>query len=137
MQVRQIQSAPVETVSTDATLREAVGAMLERGVGSVVVVDAGPVGIVTDTDVLAATYREDCSLSAFAVTDVMSRGLVTTTPKASVTRAIETMERHGVKRLPVRDGLDVVGIVTTTDVARHHPEAVSRIRSRQSNRDDW
>ncbi|MDS0298566.1 CBS domain-containing protein [Halogeometricum sp. S1BR25-6] len=128
MQVRQIMSSPVVTVDVGATLRDAVGEMLDRGVGSVVVVDAGPVGIVTRTDALRETHRGDGSLSAVPVTRAMNRDLVTTTEKASVTSALEEMKRHEVKRLPVRDGVDLVGIVTVTDVARHQPQAVNEVR---------
>ena len=63
MQVRQIMSSPVVTVGVEASLRDAVGEMLDREVGSVVVVDAGPVGIVTRTDALRAARRDGESLS--------------------------------------------------------------------------
>jgi CBS domain-containing protein len=121
MQVRQIMSSPVVTVDAGATLHDAVREMLERGVGSVVVVDSGPVGIVTRTDALRETYRSDGSLSAHPVARAMSRDLATTTRKASVRSAVEEMKRRGVKRLPVRDGVELVGIVTVTDVAEHQP----------------
>ncbi|MDS0293058.1 CBS domain-containing protein [Halogeometricum luteum] len=128
MQVRQIMSSPVVTVDAGATLRDAVGEMLERGVGSVIVVDAGPVGIVTRTDALREAYRGDGSLSTVPVSRAMSRDLVTTTGKASVTSAVEEMKRRGVKRLPVRDGVELVGVVTVTDVAEHQPQAVNEVR---------
>src|SRR6056297_1328266 len=110
MQVREIMSSPVVTVRSDATLREAVGEMLDCGVGSVVVVDSGPVGIVTSTDVLRAMYRGGGALADVAVTRVMSRELATATKKTSVTTALDTMERRKVKKLPVRDGIELVGI---------------------------
>lgn len=137
MQVRQIMSSPVVTVDAGGTLRDAVGDMLDRRVGSVVVVDAGPVGIVTRTDALRETYRDDGSLSAVPVTRAMSRGLATTTRKASVTSALDEMKRHGVKRLPVRDGIELVGIVTVTDIARHQPQVVNEVRRQLSGSGDW
>lgn len=137
MQVREIMSSPVVTVRSDATLREAVGKMLDRGVGSVVVVDSGPVGIVTSTDVLRAMYRGGGALADVAVTRVMSRELATATKKTSVTTALDTMERRKVKKLPVRDGIELVGIVTMTDIAQHQPDAVNEVRGRVSHRGNW
>lgn len=137
MQVREIMSSPVVTVADDESLRGAVGAMLDRGVGSVVVVDTGPVGIVTRTDALRAVHRDGGSLADVAARKAMSRDLVTVTKRTSVTSALDEMARHGVKKLPVRDGIELVGIVTMTDVAEHHPDAVNEVRGRVSREPDW
>jgi CBS domain-containing protein len=40
----------------------------------------------------------------------------------SVEAALVTMSKHGVRRLPVIDGHDLVGMVSQADVARHLPE---------------
>lgn len=47
------------------------------------------------------------------------------------------MEEAGVKKLVVADGVDHAGIVTTTDVARHLPDAVSAARRVESHHDEW
>ncbi|QIB73843.1 CBS domain-containing protein [Halogeometricum borinquense] len=137
MQVAQVMSSPVVTVTLDATLREAVRSMLERRVGSVVVLDTGPVGIVTRSDALWGTYQDGGSLADIAVTDVMSRDLVMTTEQTSITTALDTMKQHEVKKLPVRDGMELVGIITMTDIAEHHPEVVHEVRNRISRKGDW
>ena len=40
----------------------------------------------------------------------------------SVEEALRTMKDHGVRRLPVIDGHDLVGIISQADVALHLPE---------------
>jgi CBS-domain-containing membrane protein len=40
----------------------------------------------------------------------------------SVQEALRTMKEHGVRRLPVIDGHDLIGIVSQADVARNLPE---------------
>ena len=40
----------------------------------------------------------------------------------SVDEALQTMKDHGVRRLPVIDGHDLIGIVSQADVARHLDE---------------
>lgn len=90
-------SSPVVTIGPDATLRAVVELMLDRRVGSVVVLDDGLAGIVTESDVLSAVRDEDGSLSAVTVADVMSADLVTTTSTTSVTSALRTMQDEGVK----------------------------------------
>lgn len=127
MEVREIMSSPVVTIGPDATLRAVVELMLDRRVGSVVVLDDGLAGIVTESDVLSAVRDEDVSLSAVTVADVMSADPVTTTSTTSVTSALRTMQDEGVKRLPVRGGSKPLGIVTLTDIAWHLPD---RLRER-------
>ncbi|WP_247730555.1 CBS domain-containing protein [Halovivax limisalsi] len=58
MEVREIMSSPVVTAAPEDTLRTAVGRMLEERVGSVVVLDGGLAGIVTESDLLRAWYQE-------------------------------------------------------------------------------
>ncbi|AGB14670.1 putative signal-transduction protein containing cAMP-binding and CBS domains [Halovivax ruber XH-70] len=127
MEVREIMSSPVVTVGVDATLDEAVETMLAHRVGSVLVVDDGLVGIVTESDILAAVFEAEATLSELAVAEVMSSELVTTTSTTSVKAAIRTMEVEGVKRLPIRGGTKPLGIVTLTDIAWHLPD---RLRER-------
>ncbi|ELZ10964.1 signal-transduction protein containing camp-binding and cbs domains [Halovivax asiaticus JCM 14624] len=127
MEVREIMSSPVVTVGVDATLDEAVETMLVNRVGSVLVVDDGLVGIVTESDILAALFEAEATLSALAVADVMSTELVTTTSTTSVKAALRTMEAEGIKRLPIRGGTKPLGIVTLTDIAWHLPD---RLRER-------
>jgi len=127
MLVREVMSAPVVTVAEDATLRAAAGRMLDRDVGSLVVLagddgEPSPAGILTATDVLRAGYDSDRPLAACRVEDAASTSLVTVAPDRSVGRAVDLMAEAGVEHLPVVDGLDVVGIVTVTDVAVQYDE---------------
>lgn len=137
MQVREILSRDVVSVGSDATLQTAVEAMLENRVGSVLVVDAGLRGILTESDALLAGYRTERPFTELPVRRVMSTDLVTVTESTSVKRALESMREHGVKKLPVVDGLDVVGVVTVTDVGTHLPEALSEVRSARRHRGRW
>jgi CBS domain-containing protein len=56
----------------------------------------------------------------------------------SVEEAIRTMKQHAVRRLPVIDGRDLVGMVSQADIARAMPDAkigdlVDAISSAPSN----
>jgi CBS domain-containing protein len=47
------------------------------------------------------------------------------------------MATHDIKKLPVVEDFDLVGIVTLTDVARHQPKQVEEIRQEIESRDEW
>jgi CBS domain-containing protein len=58
------------------------------------------------------------------VRDIADQGeVVTIGADDSVEEAIETMKRHSVRRLPVIDGTDLVGMLSQADIARALPDA--------------
>jgi CBS domain-containing protein len=136
MRVEDVMSTEVVTVDGDATLEAAAKAMTEARVGSVLV-RGDRVGILTETDAVRAGYELDEPFSAIQVEQVATWDPVTVGPGDSVDRAVATMVDAGVKRLPVRDGIDLVGVVTVTDVARHVPERVREVRRAASERREW
>lgn len=112
--VRTVMSAPVELVDPSCTLHEAADVLVSAGIGSVIVDDDRP-GVLTKTDLVTAV-RERYDPSATPVTAVMTPDPVTVDPEAPVQAAVDAMDDHGVKRLPVTTNDEVVGIVTTTDL---------------------
>lgn len=117
MRVEDAMSTSVVSVAADASLHEAADRMLAERVGSVVVTRGGdPAGILTEYDFLAAGHEYDRAFGEIPVYAAASRPLETVQPSASVERAAHQMHEAGVSHLPVADGLDLVGIVTTTDL---------------------
>lgn len=120
MKVREVMSADIVTVGTDAPIREAIGSLLSEAVGSVVVVDEGvPVGVVTETDLLRACFRAHDELDGVTVGDLAHRPCVTVGPEATIQKAARKMADDGVKKVPVVEDLDLVGMITLTDVVWH------------------
>ena len=137
MLVEDLMSTEVVTVSGDGSLRDAVARMLEASVGSAVVVnaDGDPTGILTETDLLRAGYETDLPLSEIPVSKLSHRPVVTTKPTATVTYVAHRMAKNDVKKVPVMDGLDLVGMITLTDIVWH----LADIRKEASDlaRRDW
>lgn len=138
MLVRELMTTEVVTVPLGASLDEAVEMMLQQNVGSVLVMDDTiPVGIVTETDVLAIGYEREAPFGDIAVGEAMTEELITGRPSMTVSRAIETMNEHGIKRLPIVEDFRVVGIVTISDVVREHVALISEAYGRSERRLDW
>lgn len=140
MLVREIMSAPVVTIEPSATLREGIERMLEHRVGSVVVVDPGMVGVMTRSDALRAQYHTGSSPDELTVRDAMtSEDIVRVSPMSDVNEALEKMKEHEVKKLPVFEGIDLVGIVTANDIAQSQPERIAEVRRtlKRKNKDGW
>jgi len=121
MLVKDVMSTDVVTVDRDASVRDVVGRLLEHEVGSVVVVsdEGNPVGIVTETDALRAGYRTGDPFREIRAMDLAHRPVITTAPSATVQWVARKMADNDVKKVPVMDGLELVGIITLTDIVRH------------------
>src|SRR6056297_1052900 len=120
MQVQDLMTEQVIAIRHDATLRQAASRMLDYDVGSIVVVQEGsPVGLVTQSDVMEAGVVTSDPFDRIPVTDVMSHPVVTVDPTTTVREAVELMDEHDVKHLPVDTETDLHGIVTSSDVVEN------------------
>ena len=117
MLIRDVMTESVVTAPPDASVREIAETMRERNVGSVVLVHgARPVGFITDRD-LAVSVLADGRDPSDRAGDHASAPVVTGAPGMDVQEAAELMVEHGIRRLPVLDGDELIGIVTLDDLA--------------------
>src|SRR3712207_5164761 len=117
MQVRDAMSTKVLTVGPDHTLRQAARLMVERKVGSAVVLDPelpGP-GIITERDFLQS-ISEGQDPDAERVGDHLTTDVVFAAPDWSLEEAAVAMVRGNFRHLVVTQGAETVGIVSVRDV---------------------
>lgn len=113
--VEDVMSSPLETISKDATVKEAATTMRENNINALVVTTSPP-SIVTSTDVLAvaAAGRNPTETS---VADVMTRSVETVTPELFIEEVAAMMTSFDINHLPVVDIDDeYIGMVSSTDV---------------------
>lgn len=119
LQVADVMSRDVITISSDATVLSAVKVMSENNISCIVVVDKERVaGILTEADFLRRVTPEKKDLGKLAVAEIMSSPVEVVPSDISVFEASRTMEARCVKRLPVLERNRLVGIVTQTDLTR-------------------
>jgi CBS domain-containing protein len=103
------------------TVLDAVNLMIEKRVGSVILVDVdeSPVGIITERDILRKIVRTSKIASQVALQDIMSHPVITIKPYDSVDTAAALMTKNKVKRLVVleEDG-GLAGMISITDITR-------------------
>lgn len=111
------------------TALEAASLMKERGVGSLVIVEDGsPVGILTEKDLVVKVIAEDRRSSMVKVEEIMSTPLVIARPKDSVATIAERMAKMRIRRLPVVEGGELVGILTENDILKISPSLIEITR---------
>lgn len=125
--VARVMSTDLQTVTPETLVEDAGQVMLEREIGSVIVVgeDNQLEGILTTTDfvnIVAESYpKAETSVSRYMSTDV-----VTASAQDTIRDAADLMIEHGFHHLPVVDEDEgVIGMITTTDLASY----LSRVKS--------
>ncbi|ESP90130.1 putative signal-transduction protein containing cAMP-binding and CBS domains [Candidatus Halobonum tyrrellensis G22] len=109
----------VVTASPDAPVTEVATEMRDENVGSVVVVESdAPVGLVTDRDIAVRIAADGLDADEMTAEGVMTEDPLTVERDTGVFELCATMDEEDVRRMPVVDGGDLVGIVTLDDLIR-------------------
>jgi CBS domain-containing protein len=123
--IGEMMARDVLSVAPEDTIGEAAQKMVDRGVGSAVVLDYGRlIGIFTERDLLRAVADRVHSSEA-RVREWMTGEPITITPETSSEEAAQLMLDNGFRHLPVVEGERAVGIVSIRDVARWIAEDAS------------
>jgi CBS domain-containing protein len=135
---RDVMTQAPEYLKEDAPVREAAERMAGEDVGALPVCDTGGhlIGMVTDRDIVVKVIAKGGDLGSAKVSELTGDQpeVVTVGADDSVEEALKTMADHQVRRLPVIDGDEMVGIVAQADLAKACPpekagellEAISR-----------
>ena len=141
IEVQQIMSREIRSVTPATSVGEALEMMHEHRVSALPVVDDSEhcVGIITITDLIELLrgteqtlksdypHFDDClwaidmvqrNLDSDPVRNIMSEVVVTCSPDLSIQRAAKTMVTENVHHLPVVMERKLVGFISTMDIAR-------------------
>jgi CBS domain-containing protein len=114
--------API-ALRPDQPLADAAVQMREHGVGDVLVADGGQLkGLITDRDIVVRGIAVGKDPGSTSVAELCSDELITVTPKDDTSTAIRRMREARVRRIPVVDHGNVIGVVSLGDVAIERDE---------------
>lgn len=103
------------SVRPDATVSDAVAEMVNRNVGSLVVMDGAEfVGMVTERHLL----RNAALPAATLVREIMETRVLVALPEQSIEQCMALMTEKRVRHLPVLEGGDLIGIVSIGDLVK-------------------
>ena len=75
------------------------------------------IGIVTDSDILDKIVMKGEDSDQVLLKSIMSSPIITISAKANVRQALEIMKLNAIKRVPVTDNINILGIVTQEGLA--------------------
>lgn len=119
---REIMTAGAECVGEHETLQDAARKMRDLDVGALPICgdDNRLKGMVTDRDIVLCLA--DGKQVTSEVIDLGEHEVVTIGADDPIEEALRTMADHRLRRLPVIDGHDLIGIVSQGDLARAVPD---------------
>lgn len=122
MKVRDIMTKQVVTAAKDATVRDLSKMMADQNVGSVIITEGGsPQGIVTDRDIVVHCLARGMNPEQTTAQEIMSSGgmlggLAKVDADDDTLEAARQMGDRRVRRLPVMEQGNVVGVVSAADL---------------------
>lgn len=116
--VKDIMTDAVVVVGPNATIDEAISALLDHGVSGLPVVDemGWLLGVVSEYDIIDLVYTAD--MENTRVGDYMTREVRTLGPTASLDEAANIFCEKRIRRIPIVDHGRLLGIVARRDLIR-------------------
>ena len=124
--IEEVMTLNPLTVSSSASLAEAARTMRKGNVGDVIVLEGDEVcGIVTDRDIAMRAVAEGMDPASVTAGEICSRDVVSLSPNDTVEDAIRMMREKAIRRLPIIENGQPMGIVSIGDLARaRDPQSV-------------
>jgi CBS domain-containing protein len=121
---RDVMTGGAECAGVDDTVSEAARKMRDLNVGALPICgeDNRLKGMITDRDIVLNCVAEGMDTTEVKVADYAGDEVVTIGADDSIEEALSTMSKAGVRRLPVIDGHDLIGMVSQADIAKNLPE---------------
>ncbi|MDZ7343537.1 MAG: CBS domain-containing protein [candidate division KSB1 bacterium] len=128
MNLLKVADVPATTVTSNATVMEAINAMVKNRVGAVAVVDQDDLkGIFTERDVMLRVVRAKRDPEKTKMSEVMTTDVKTVPAEMAWTEALALMIEHHFRHLPITDHQNrVLGMLSIRNLLQRRVEDLSR-----------
>ncbi len=109
----------IETIDSEETLLAAARRMADKGIGSLLVTQAGEVvGVVTESDMVRKALAHNLDVGSIRVNSIMNQPVIDIDINRTVHDASDLMAEKGVRHLAVTENHKIVGILSVRDLIR-------------------
>ena len=133
MKVKDIMTKDIVYINPNATVTEAAQLMQKHNIGSVPVCDQNKlIGIVTDRDIVVRNIANGMNPQNTKVKDVMTSQVTSATPDMDVNEVASIMSQKQIRRMPVVESNNLVGMVSLGDMATNpYTDKIGRASCRE------
>lgn len=117
--VGDVMHKDVATIDGSETVTSAIATMRQKKVSSLVVNRRGQEdawGIVTRKDIVSKVVDPGKDPKSVKVHEIMTKPLITVSPGLALKYCARLFHNSGIRRAPVFDGKNIVGIISNTDI---------------------
>ena len=123
--ILQTKGASVLSITSDASVAEAVTMLFKHRIGALPVINDGAVlGIFSERDVVYGLAKEGAAALERRVSEVMTTPAMTVDSDCAVLGALSLMTRRRIRHLPVVDAEGLVGFISIGDLVKHRIEKI-------------
>lgn len=117
--ILQTKGSHVFSVSSDASVYEALTLMGEKNIGALLIIDNEKlVGILSERDYARKIILKGKTSQDTKIREIMTENPFTITPADSIETCMNLMSQHHFRHLPVVDGDKAVGMISIGDVVK-------------------
>ena len=120
MRVKECMSSSVVQATPDTTLSDIAKLMSSNKVGSIPICNHHNhvVGLITDRDIITRCIANNLNCANTKAQDIMNTEIIKTTPDTDIKEACKCMAENQIRRLPVVEDGQIVGILSVGDLAQ-------------------
>ncbi len=114
------KGAKVQTISSNAPLKEAIKSLATHRIGALIVSHDGQQidGILSERDLVRALADETVEFSRYTVGDLMTTNVFTTPPDSTLVTVMELMNKNRIRHVPVTIDGSLKGVVSIGDIVK-------------------
>ena len=109
------------SIAHNSSVKEAAVLMTKEKHGHCFVIEDKPIGIITESDIIRKIVSKGKDSNKVKVNEIMSSPLVVIDPYIPIEEAMKIMSRCNIRRLPVIENDELVGVITERDIVRIAP----------------
>ena len=119
--ILRVKGSAVKTVTSDVTALEFSERLRAERIGAMIVSNDGRSidGIISERDLAYGLGAHGGMLPKIAVSELMTKVVIVCSPEDSITDVMKLITQRRIRHLPVKDGDQLVGIISIGDVLKH------------------
>jgi CBS domain-containing protein len=127
--ISQIMHKDVMTVRSTTSAQQCAVKMTKERVGCLIVLDKKePVGIITERGFADLVKRGNFDCKEVTAKDFMTKPIISVPVDSTYEQAMNVFEKEEIKRMPVIDGGEVVGLLTLRNLVTHSKKALNALK---------
>ncbi|MFK7859519.1 MAG: CBS domain-containing protein [Granulosicoccus sp.] len=129
------KGAHVETTTSGTLLKDAIKMLASQRIGALLVSEDGRTidGILSERDVVRALADESVEFASQKVADLMTRGVFTCGPDATISSVMELMDEKRIRHVPVTVNDVLAGVVSVRDIVNARLQEAEMERQELTN----